>query len=78
MPRKVKRPIQVHLSTEPSSAWAGWVEDKNRSWILFFDENGYAKFYPQRNATGAVLTDGIESHADTTPKSFVASRDLSK
>lgn len=56
MGRATKRPVVIGQYTKAHpDGWKGWVEDKSKSWILFFKENGEALFYPQRDEEGGVV-----------------------
>ncbi len=35
--------------------WAGWVEPKDQSWILFIDKDGKTLFWPKRDKDGGVI-----------------------
>lgn len=40
--------------------YAGWIEPADRSWIIYTDADGKpAVYYPTREASGAVVGDGI-------------------
>lgn len=40
--------------------FAGWFEPADRSWIIYTDANGKpAIYYPERDASGAVIGEGI-------------------
>ncbi len=62
MGRETKAAIKTGKYTPPTpDGWAGWIEDKGSTWILFYREDGSATFYAAREASGAVIGEGLAS-----------------
>lgn len=40
---------------EKTGGWAGWVEPKDKSWILFIDKDNKTLFFPKRDETGGIV-----------------------
>ena len=65
---RTKRPVSVKLYRAAAlDSPVGWVEDKERRWILFFDREGNAQFYSTREISGAVACAAIESAREYAP-----------
>lgn len=48
--------IQVHrYAPGDGGDWAGWIEDEERTWILFVHEDGSVMAFLNRDETGAVV-----------------------
>jgi len=48
--------IKVGRYTNPTEVgWAGWIEPKDRSWIIFIGLDGAAVFFGERDDQGCVL-----------------------
>ena len=50
----------VHRYEGNMTRWKGYVEPEDRSWIIYFDENGRpAAYFAQREESGAVVNDSF-------------------
>jgi len=59
-PRKdANKPIRTGTYSPAMPEWAGWVEDKDSTWILFYAKDGSALFYAKRDKNGGVIEPGI-------------------
>lgn len=77
MARETKRPIKTGSYRNPQAVgnWAGWIEDKDKTWILFYDAEGKALFYPKRDSNGGVLGEGLASgFTPRAPKKAISGR----
>ncbi len=62
MSRKTQKPIKSGEYTTPTpDGWVGWVEDKGGRWIVFYKADGSARWYGQREESGAVVGNGVDS-----------------
>lgn len=62
MGRVTKMPIKRGTYEIPAPGGpVGWIEDKKKSWVLFYDADGGAIFFPKRDKTGATVGQGIPS-----------------
>jgi len=48
---------------DKTGGWAGWVEPKDKSWILFIDKDGDTLFWPERDADGGVVGEPAKAAA---------------
>ena len=48
--------VQRYPNPEKIAGWAGWIEPRDRSWILFIHMDGTTMFYAKRDPeTGGVI-----------------------
>ena len=53
--------IKINRYPQPDNVdgWAGWIEPEDRSWILYFADDGRTRFYPHRDPeTGGIIEIG--------------------
>lgn len=60
-------PVVVHAYSDDSTAeYAGWIEDENRSWILYLDEEWRPSvLWRHRDATGGVIGAPVQLDGET-------------